>query len=274
LAVNQEAFTDVLDLGVSEIYLDTQYIPTASAGLPYSGSSQDQQTISTGGLAILKYWNRKKMKGAGDGTRQVYYFTLSNPSSTSDFVTSDQIIEVDQQTSFISPKYMQPSDAAKGTEANPPGYAVTVYKSISATPGGITENAATSNQFVFDYKTGVLSWVSGFAPASDQYVYISAYQYVGRTIQDQLTGGYTGSFTGTFNGIGSGSFSGSFQGSATLNNLTLTGSFNHTGSYSLIGNITQTGSLNQSGSINVVGPIISNGINVVDNAIAMAIALG
>jgi hypothetical protein len=28
------------------------------------------------------------------------------------------------------------------------------------------------------------------------------------------------------------------------------------------------------GSLNVVGPIISNGINVVDNAIAMAIALG
>jgi len=262
LDANQEAFTDVFDLGVSEIYLDTQYIPTASAGLPYSGSSQNLQTITVGGLPILKYWNRKKMKGAGDGTRQVYYFTLSDPSSTSDYVSSDQIIEGDQLTNFISPKYIQPSDAAKGAEANPPGYAVAVYKSTSATPGGITEGASTSDQFVFDYKTGVLSWVSGNAPASNQYVYISAYQYIGRTIQDQLTGGYTGSFTGTFNGIGSGSFSGSFEGNATLNNLELTGSFNHTGSYSL------------TGSINVQGPIISNGINVVDNAIAMAIALG
>ena len=262
LDANQEAFTDVFDLGVSEIYLDTQYIPTASAGLPYSGSSQNLQTITVGGLPILKYWNRKKMKGAGDGTRQVYYFTLSDPSSTSDYVSSDQIIEDDQLTNFISPKYMRPSDAAKGAEANPPGYAVAVYKSTSETPGGITEGASTSDQFVFDYKTGVLSWVSGNAPTSGQYVYISAYQYIGRTVQDQLTGGYTGSFTGTFNGIGSGSFSGSFEGNATLNNLELTGSFNHTGSYSL------------TGSINVQGPIISNGINVVDNAIAMAIALG
>ena len=318
LAANQEAFTDVLDLGVSEIYLDTQYIPTASAGLPYSGSSQNLQTITAGGLPILKYWNRKKMKGAGDGTRQVYYFTLSDPSSTSDYVGSDQIIESDQLTNFISPKYIQPTDAAKGTEANPPGYAVTVYKSTSATAGGVTEAASTSNQFVFDYKTGVLSWVSGFAPASNQYVYISAYQYIGRTIQDQLVGGYSGSFsgsfegssTGVFTGIGSGSFSGSFQGSADLNsltvtgdstltgntdrtgtlvqngNLTLTGSFNHlgntdrtgtliqNGNLTLTGSFNHTGSYNLTGSIDVVGPIISNGINVVDNAIAMAIALG
>jgi hypothetical protein len=48
----------------------------------------------------------------------------------------------------------------------------------------------------------------------------------------------------------------------------------------MIGNTTQTGSVYQTGSIfltgsiDVVGPIISNGINVVDNAIAMAIALG
>ena len=307
LAANQEAFTDVFDLGVSEIYLDTQYIPTASAGLPYSGSSQDGEIISNAeGLPILKYWNKKKMKGAGDGTRQVYYFTLSDPSSTSDYVASDQIIEGDQLTNFISPKYIQPSDAAKGAEANPPGYAVAVYKSTSATPGGVTEGASTSDQFVFDYKTGVLSWVSGNAPASNQYVYISAYQYVGRTVQDQLTGGYSGSFsgsfegssTGTFTGIGSGSFSGSFEGSADLNsltvtgdsnltgntdrtgtltqdgNLTLTGSFNHSGSYNLIGDINQTGSVFQSGSLDVNGPIFSQGTNVIDNAVALAIALG
>jgi len=294
LAANQEAFTDVLDLGVSEIYLDTQYIPTASAGLPYSGSSQNLQTITAGGLPILKYWNRKKMKGAGDGTRQVYYFTLSDPSSTSDYVGSDQIIESDQLTNFISPKYIQPTDAAKGTEANPPGYAVTVYKSDSSTPGGITEGASTSDQFVFDYKTGVLSWVSGNAPASNQYVYISAYQYIGRTVQDQLTRGYSGSFsgsfegssTGVFTGIGSGSFSGSFQGSADLNSLTVTGDSTLTGNtdrtgtliqngnLTLTGSFNHTGSYNLTGSIDVVGPIISNGINVVDNAIAMAIALG
>jgi hypothetical protein len=35
-----------------------------------------------------------------------------------------------------------------------------------------------------------------------------------------------------------------------------------------------SGSLIVTGSIDVLGPVISNGINVVDNAIAMAIALG
>ena len=61
------------------------------------------------------------------------------------------------------------------------------------------------------------------------------------------------SFSGSYN---TGSFTGSFTGSAVLHALDVTGSVNITG------------------SMNVVGPIISNGINVVDNAIAMAIALG
>jgi hypothetical protein len=258
LTLSQEAFTSVLDLGVSEIYLDTQYIPTGSSQIAFSGSSQDQLTISasvmspgiTPNLPIAKYWYRKKMKPSADGTQQAYYFTLSNPSSPTNTVGSDQIIETDQLTSFISPKYIIPADSVKTTEANPPGYKVVVYKSTSATAAGITEAAADPSSYVFDFKTGVLAWVTGFAPNSSQYVYISAYQYVGRTLATQLTSGY------------SGSLSGSFQGSAVLNNLILTGSFNHTGSYNL------------TGSINVQGAIISNGINVVDNAIAMAIALG
>lgn len=36
----------------------------------------------------------------------------------------------------------------------------------------------------FDFKTGVLTWNDGSAPASNQYVYITAYQYVGRTLQN------------------------------------------------------------------------------------------
>jgi hypothetical protein len=113
-----------------------------------------------------------------------------------------------------------------------------------------TGEAVPDTSYQFDYKTGVLEFINNTGYAKSKALYISAYQYVGRTLASDATTGY------------SGSFSGSFQGSATLNNLTLTGSFNHTGSYSL------------TGSINVQGAIISNGINVVDNAIAMAIALG
>jgi hypothetical protein len=134
------------------------------------------------------------------------------------------------------------------------GYAATLY-----TAAGTEIPPLSTIDWILDYSTGVL--YAQDAPGDVTPGLIDAFIYIGK-YQNDPTLGY------------SGSFSGSFQGSATLNNLTLTGSFNHTGSYNLIGNITQTGSLNQSGSINVVGPIISNGINVVDNAIAMAIALG
>jgi hypothetical protein len=170
------------------------------------------------------------------------------------------------------------------------GYAVTLY-----TAAGTEIPPLSTIDWILDYSTGVL--YAQDAPGDvtpgllDGYIYIGKYQNDPTlTYSGSFSGSFQGNSTGTFTGIGSGSFSGSFQGNstgvftgsfsgslqgaATLNNLTLTGSFNHTGSYNLIGNITQTGSLNQSGSINVVGAIISNGINVVDNAIAMAIALG
>ena len=213
LALGQEAFTQVLDLGVSEIYLDTAYIPTGSSQIPYSGSSQNLRIISasvvspgiTPDLPIAKFWYRKKMKPSADGTRQAYYFTLDDPNTTSDTVGSDQLLELDQQTNFILPKYISvPADSVKTTEANPPGYRVTVYKSTSATAAGISEAAATTDQYVFDYKTGVLAWVSGFQPASNQYVYITAYQYIGRTLLSQQTSGYSGSFSGSFQGDGEG----------------------------------------------------------------------
>lgn len=154
------------------------------------------------------------------------------------------------------------------------GYAVTLY-----TAAGTEIPPLSTIDWILDYSTGVL--YAQDAPGDvtpgliDGYIYIGKYQSDPTlTYSGSFSGSFQGSSTGIFTGIGSGSFSGSFQGAATLNNLTLTGSFNHTGSYNLIGNITQTGSLNQSGSINVQGAIISNGINVVDNAIAMAIALG
>jgi len=276
--LTQEAFTQVLDLGVSEIYLDTAFIPTGSSQIAYSGSSQDQRIISASivspsivvNLPIAKYWNRKKMKPAGDGTRQVYYFTLSNPSSPTNSVASDQLIESDQLTNFISPKYISiPADASNNTEANPPGYKVQVYKSTSATAAGITESAITDDNYVFDYKTGVLAWVTGQAPASNQYVYISAYQYIGRTLATQQVAGYSGSFSGSFQGninttglltgtvVGalSGSASGSFQGSATG---LFSGSFQGTSTGSFSGLVTGVGSGSFSGSFHGNGAGLTN----------------
>jgi hypothetical protein len=102
------------------------------------------------------------------------------------------------------------------------------------------------------------------------------------------SGSFSGSFTGSYLGTATftslnatGSLSGSLVGIATLSSLNATGSFSGSltgvatlSNLVLTGSFFQTGSTYQTGSLNVQGPIISNGINVVDNAIAMAIALG
>lgn len=197
LTLSQEAFTQVFDLGASEILTDDGLIPTGSTQLPYSGSSQNLAIVSASvvnpsietDLPILKYWYRKKIKPAGDGSREVYYFTESDPSAVDDTVTSDQLIETDQLINFVSPKYIIAADSVNTTESTTPGYKVVVYKSTASTAGSISENAADPASYVFDFKTGVLTWNDGSAPASNQYVYITAYQYVGRTLRSQLDDG-------------------------------------------------------------------------------------
>jgi hypothetical protein len=255
LGDSQEAFTQVLDLSAAEIYSQQNLIPTSS--LPYSGSSQNGQFVTGNGENILKFWYQQRLAPTDtltgeSGNYNVWFFL--NPTQSTDYTlgVNPGVLSARQQGSFISPKYAP--TLGGNTEDATPGYQITLTK------GSTFVDPAT---YTFDYKTGVLQFnnSSGITDITTP-LYITAYQYVGKTLASDKTTGY------------SGSFSGSFQGSATLNNLTLTGSFNQTGSYNLIGNITQTGSFNQSGSINVVGAIISNGINVVDNAIAMAIALG
>ena len=211
LILSQEAFTDVFDLGAGEIYTDDHLIPSASSQLPFSGSSQnalivsasivDPTLIGANDLPILRYYYRKKLKQAADGQREVYYFTTSDPSSINDTVTSDQLIESDQQTNFISPKYIVPADSVKSAEANPPGYKAIVYKDTSATAAGVTSNAITDDKYVFDYKTGVLTWNSGQQPASNQFVYMSIYQYAGRTLRSQIDDGTIGGGGSTADGF-------------------------------------------------------------------------
>ena len=208
LTLSQEAFTNVLDLGASEILTDDGLIPTGSSQLAYSGSSQNLLIVSASivnpsigsDLSVLQYHWIKKLKPAADGQREVYYFTQSDPSAVDDTVTSDQLIETDQQTNFVSPKYIIASDSANTTESTTPGYKVVVYKSTSATAGSVSETAADPASYVFDYKTGIVTWNDGSAPAANQYVYISTYQYVGRTLRSQLDdGSITSNYTTLFN---------------------------------------------------------------------------
>ena len=200
LSLGQEAFTDVFDLGAGEILTDDGLIPTGSTQLAYSGSSQNGEIVSGSvvnpsigtDVSVLKYHYRKKLKQAADGQREVYYFTTSDPSDISDTVTSDQLIETDQQTNFVSPKYIIASDSPNNTESSTPGYKVVVYKDTASSAGSITSSPSDPASYVFDFKTGVLTWVGSNQPSTNQFVYITAYQYVGRTLRSQIDDGSIG----------------------------------------------------------------------------------
>jgi len=219
LTLSQEAFTDVFDLGAGEIYTDDGLIPTGSSQLPYSGSSQNLLIVSASvvnpsigtDLPILKYWYRKKLKPAGDGNREVYYFTTSDPAAVDDTVTSDQLIETDQQTNFVSPKYIIAANSVNNTESSTPGYKAVVYKDTASSAGSITNAAADPSTYTFDFKTGVLSWNDGSAPASNEYVYITVYQYVGRTLRSQIDDGSIGGGGGSTDISALNTFTGSIQ---------------------------------------------------------------
>ena len=190
LTDGQEAFTQVLDLGSGEIYSQTNLIPTSS--LPFSGSSQSGATSG-----VLKFWYRQKLtRGVESDGRQVWFFL--NPAAAS---ADSQTIQTTQVTNFISPKYSIPSLAASNTELSTPGYLTTVRTSTN----GVTfSDPINTNNYAFDYKTGVLQFATaGVTPGSGD-VYISVYQYTGRTLADDPVLGYSGSFSGSFQGNGSG----------------------------------------------------------------------
>jgi len=140
----QEAYTSVLDVNANEVFSDVRYIPTSSAGIPFSGSSQSGLIVSASNLdtsitpgsaddlPILKYWYRHKLKPANTGTgRDTYFFTTSEPTDTdTDTTGGTSLIVSDQLTNFVSPKYISAENAsdsindAEGSQAGAPGYVV------------------------------------------------------------------------------------------------------------------------------------------------------
>ena len=183
LTVAQEAFTEVLDLGASEIYTQANSIP--SSGLPYSGSSQQANTYTNQkGDSIMKYWYRQKLTKSNTNN-EVWFFL--NPTG-SDSGIGAQLIDSNQQTSFISPKYSIAGLATSTTEDTTPGYLATLLKSTSLNSGSLDgDDVVSTNNYTFDYKTGVVQFTdSSVDPGGSDYLYMTVYQYVGKTLATGL----------------------------------------------------------------------------------------
>ena len=200
LSMQQEAFTSTLDISSADVYTEDHLVP--STNLPFSGSSQNGNTED----GVIKYWYRQRLTKSNLDTDVWFFITPTG----SDSGVTPQIINVNQKTDFISSKYSTPELTNAGTEDVTPGYNVVVYKSTSTSSGSFVGSDKVSiNDYQFDYKTGVLQFDQN-KPTSNQKVYITVYQYIGKTL---ATDPNIGIFTQT----------GSFY--STENNLKVTGSF-------------------------------------------------
>ena len=186
----QESFTEVFDLGASEIYTEAGLIP--SSGLPYSGSTQIHSTYSTGGKSIMKYWYRQRLTKSNTNN-EVWFFL--DPTG-SDSGIGAQLISDDQTVNFISPKYSIAGLATSTTEDTTPGYLATILKSTSLDSSSLdSDDIVSTNDYQFDYKTGVVQFRdSSVDPGNSDYLYMTVYQYVGSTLD---SGNISGSATST-----------------------------------------------------------------------------
>jgi hypothetical protein len=202
-----EAFTSTIDIQGFEVLTDDRYIPTGSTGneqIPFSGSSQHGYYYTTGSTIettagnydVLRYYYRHKLTRGADGGGGVYFFESGEPSSPTDLYGNNQVISNTQQTDFISNKNAAGSLGSGDAEDSAGlgvAYNAVVYSSTEADKAnlGAGDKVDPAN-YVFDYKTGVLTFTAGNEVAGSNYVYITVNQYVGRTLKTQLNDGSLG----------------------------------------------------------------------------------
>ena len=221
----QEAFTSVLDINANEVYVDQSLIP--STGLPFSGSGQNGTTYSANGQSVLKYYYRAKMTKS-DLNNEVW-FLLSETSASSG--VGAQLIDGNQLTNFVSPKYSVPALTNANTEDATPGYGVKVFVSSNSSSPSAGDQVSVNN-YVFDYKTGVIQFAtSALAPTAGQYVYITVNQYVGRVLRDNITNvsSSIAAISASIGGAGGGSLSDRITSLEATSASLLLSSSNHEG---------------------------------------------
>ncbi len=202
LNTSQEAFQSNIDIQASEVYTQANLIPTSS--LPFSGSSQHESVHQVDSKNVLKYYHRQRLTKS-NLANDVWFFIT--PTGSAGGVTP-QLIQSGQQTSFVSPKYSVVSLANANTEDSTPGYNIKVFASTSENSGSLGDSDIVSaTAYQFDYKTGVLQFET--ARSNNEIVYMTTYQYVGKTLDNDESIGGGSSFTAA--GI-----SGSLGDNATL----------------------------------------------------------
>jgi hypothetical protein len=223
---SQESFTSVLDLNSSEIYVDQSLIP--SSNLPFNSDSDHLSVYSDSktSLDVLKYWYRHKLTKS-DLNREVWFFL--DPIGSNDGIGA-QLISNDQEVNFISPKYAISGLANSTVEDSTPGYLIKLFVSTNSSSPSNTDLRQPST-YSFDYKTGVVQFISG-TPSSNQYVYMSVYQYVGRTLSDKFDDTNPDSVQDIFKPTGS------FY--ATTNDIQISGSLDLTGDFTVHGTVTSS----------------------------------
>ena len=141
-----------------------------------------------------------------------------------------QLIDSNQEINFISPKYSDSSLSNSTVEDGTAGYGVKLYVSTNSSSPSPSDLVQPST-YSFDFKTGVVQFKNG-TPSSNRYVYLSAYQYVGRTLSDQLGGGGASAIQDIFKPTGS------FY--ATTNDIQISGSLDLTGDFTVHGTVTSS----------------------------------
>ena len=264
---SQEAYTRVLDLNATEIYTQQGSLPSTSATLPFSGSSQDSNFITSGSGAaetnIARYYYRIELSPTTTVTSGKYltWFAVSGSSSDIgyDNPVSPQVVQATQMVNWVSNKYIQPSDAANlaetpGVDPGAPGYNVYIRKGNSKAE---EDNKVADNDIVFDYKTGVLQWMNASnAPAAgnatNNRMYLSGYQYVGQTLDQFVASGSGGGSGVGFPFSGSAVITGSLlvsQSFADFTHAPITASIISASGAVNVGEITGSGATFDSASI-------------------------
>ena len=246
----QESFTEVLDLGASEIYTQANKIP--SSGLPFSGSSQKSSNYAVNSENILKYWYRQKLTKS-NVNNEVWFFL--DPTGSNSGIGA-QLINDNQEVNFVSPKYSVASLANSTTEDDTPGYLAVLYKSTSTDTSSLdSDDIVSTNDYQFDYKTGVVQFMnSNVDPGDSDYVYMTVNQYVGKTLETgvEVTGDVSGSVSST------GSFASLQVSDKVQGTLTVAGDTTLQSDLSVV-DINASGHITASSNISASGDLYATG---------------